>query len=514
MKMRSFWLGTKYLTISMLLNQGTVLDTLAHEGEAHTDLSGSPIPNPPSCLILSAARLFDGLTFPQENMAILIEGNKVSRVDSPVKLSSLCGTRYDLGDATILPGFIESHAHVTFQSVRKDKVLEHGITTVQDTGGPLIVAEGGEGTLRLLSVGPIIQTPGGYPLNVFGGGIGGYDKVGIPVSSAADAEKVVDDLVKGGATAIKIALEPGGEPGAPWMQPHGDQPVPATPWNLLPQDIVNAITAKAHALSKRVIAHVGENEGFKRALAGGVDEFAHMPCAAIDDNLLQQAVRQSVTFVTTIDTLGSCVNGSGMGIHSNTHKLTEIIAQNPASKSQFIYGSEIGHDNVPWGINGEELHMMLHLTSGASIDFNDVVNVIKAATSKAGERLGITGLGTLTPGAPADIIAVRGNPFEKFKLLEYPDLVISGGRTIVNGFKNHPNTDCLFNWAEGNYPNQFAPSGSYTKVGEGFTYRFYPSFNTYVGVSMTDSHVYFMSTDGILQNQGPLSNWLSKAGCQ
>jgi adenine deaminase len=36
---------------------------------------------------------------------------------------------------TILPGFIESHAHVTFQNVRKDKVLVHGITTVQDTGG-------------------------------------------------------------------------------------------------------------------------------------------------------------------------------------------------------------------------------------------------------------------------------------------------------------------------------------------------------------------------------------------
>ena len=239
-----------------------------------------------------------------------------------------------------------------------------------------------------------------------------------------------------------------------------------------------------------------------------------MPCAAIDDSLLQQAVQQGVTFVTTIDTLGSCVNGNGLGIHSNTHKLTEIMAQNPNSKSQFIYGSEIGHDNVPWGINGEELHMILHLTSGASIDFNDVVNVIKSATSKAGERLGITGLGTLTPGAPADIIAVRGNPFEKFKLLEYPDLVISGGRTIVNNFKNYPNTECLFNWAEGNYSKAFAPVGSFTKVGAGFTYRFYPSTKSYLGVSMSDHHIYSMSSDGILQDQGTFANWLTKSGCQ
>jgi imidazolonepropionase-like amidohydrolase len=44
-------------------------------------------------------------------------------------------------------------------------------------------------------------------------------------------------------------------------------------------------------------------------------------------------------------------------------------------------------------------------------------------------------LGKLTPGAPADVIAVRGNAFERFKRLEYPDLVISGGRVIVNHFE-------------------------------------------------------------------------------
>jgi imidazolonepropionase-like amidohydrolase len=97
-----------------------------------------------------------------------------------------------------------------------------------------------------------------------------------------------------------------------------------------------------------------------------------------------------------------------------------------------IYGAEIAHDNVPWGIDGEELHLLLHLTSGGAIDFNKVVNVIKSATSTSGKNLGIDGLGTLNVGAPADVIAVRGNPFERFKLLEYPDLVISGGRVIVN----------------------------------------------------------------------------------
>ncbi len=61
--------------------------------------------------------------------------------------------------------------------------------------------------------------------------------------------------------------------------------------------------------------------------------------------------------------------------------------------------------------------------------------LFKTATSKAGEHLDLAPLGTLVPDAPAGLIAVRGNPFKNFKPLEYPDLVISGGRVVVNKFK-------------------------------------------------------------------------------
>ncbi len=314
-------------------------------------------------------------------------------------------------------------------------MLEHGITTVQDTGGPLLKPNGGNGSLRLLSSGPIIQAEGGYPLNIFTHpGTGGpYDQIGYPVPSTlteTEVQDVVQHLADGGATAIKIALEPGGEAGAPWMMPHGADPVPEAPWPMLSVEQIRWIVAKAHNLGRRVIAHVGEQEGFDLAVAGGVDELAHMPCAAISEQSLHAAVAAGVTFVTTIDTLGAC-----SGLHANTHALTHIMAHNSATGSQFIYGSEIGHDNVPWGINGEEMALMLHLTHWeGEIDFNDVINVFKSATSEAGARLGIPGLGILSPGAPADLIAVKGNPFERFKLLEYPDLVMSCGRLVVFKF--------------------------------------------------------------------------------
>jgi hypothetical protein len=125
-----------------------------------------------------------------------------------------------LGDATILPGFIESHSHLAIQNIPHDKVLQHGITTARDTGGPLQKPTGGNGTLRVLSAGPIIQAVDGYPLNIFGHSENShhskYDAVGIAVSTIEEAETAVKDLVAGGSTIIKIALEPGGEAGAPW----------------------------------------------------------------------------------------------------------------------------------------------------------------------------------------------------------------------------------------------------------------------------------------------------------
>lgn len=391
----------------------------------------------PACKLITAARVFDGINPPQANKSVLVVGDKVQQVGNFDALKGQCASQLNLGDATILPGFIESHAHVTFQNVRKDAVLEHGITTVQDTGGPLLPPQGGNGTLRLLSTGPIIQAQGGYPLNVFStDGIGGYDKIGVNIADNAtenQVKQVVIDLVNGGATAIKIALESGGEAGAPWMMPHGAAPVPPNggSWPILSLQHVQWIVQQAHLMGKRVIAHVGEDIGFARALDGGVDELAHMPCAAIASALLEEAVHSgTVTFVTTADTLASCP-----GIHANMHGIAHVLEHHSGEiPYPFIYGSEVAHDNVPWGINGEELHAMLHMTSGTAIDFGDVMNVMTSATGKAGARLGIPGLGTLTPNAPADLIAVKGNPFERFKLLEYPDLVMSGGKLVVYKF--------------------------------------------------------------------------------
>lgn len=83
-------------------------------------------------------------------------------------------------------------------------------------------------------------------------------------------------------------------------------------------------------------------------------------------------------------------------------------------------------------------------------------------------------------------------------------------RVLVN---TSPQIECLFNWAESNYPNLFRPANSPTLVWSNYTYRYYADTNTYLGVSSTDSDVYYMGPDGLLWNEGPSSYWLTKAGC-
>lgn len=76
-----------------------------------------------------------------------------------------------------------------------------------------------------------------------------------------------------------------------------------------------------------------------------------------------------------------------------------------------------------------------------------------------------------------------------------------------------PATDCLLNWAEGHYPQLFAPAGGSSQTYLGYYYRYYSGTRSYVGLSAADGHVYYIGADGGLQDVGTLGFWLGLAGC-
>ncbi len=367
-------------------------------------------------VLIHAARLFDGNAI-RTDTSVLVRGGVVAQIDTREAFKSTDAKVIDLGDATLLPGFIELHAHLGFHHIPADTVLRHGITTLRDVGGPLLQPYGGDGNLRVLTSGPIITAPGGYPIPELGA-----ENIAIAVATEQQAREIVRSLVSGGSVIIKVALEPGGEPGAPWaghhhpgVKHHGASPSKKA-WPLLPENIVKAIVDEAHKQGRKVTAHIGEANGAKLAIDAGVDEWAHMPCDIIPAALLKKAVAQKVTIVTTLDTLSKC----------------PAVAHNAgvfaALGGELLYGAEIAHPDIPWGIDAQELIAMMHAANMQPLE------VLRSATSKSGRYLNIPLLGTLQPGAPADMIAVKGDPTHDLKTLEYPDLVLSGGKIILNNF--------------------------------------------------------------------------------
>ena len=353
--------------------------------------------------VLAADRVFDG-TRVLEHHAVAVRGDRIAGVapadhlPGPGPLIRFAGT--------LLPGFIDLHGHPLLGQVPPDTILRHGLTTIRDTGGPLLPSSGGDGRLRLLAAGPILTAPGGYPIPVFGPG------AGVEVPDVQTARTAVGQLVAGGAALIKVALEPGGSPGAPWS---GHQLGSPPPWAMLSLEVVRAIVEAAHEHGRIVSVHLSGPQGARLALDGGVDEWAHVPCEPISADLVARAAAAGVRVVGTLDTQSHCT-----GAADNASRLVE-------AGIRLLYGTDLAHTDVPWGINAQELQLMLHAGHGALTP----QEVLSAATMRAGEQLRLAPLGRLVEGAPADLIGVRGDPLEQFKPLEYPDLVVSGGATIV-----------------------------------------------------------------------------------
>jgi len=73
--------------------------------------------------------------------------------------------------------------------------------------------------------------------------------------------------------------------------------------------------------------------------------------------------------------------------------------------------------------------------------------------------------------------------------------------------------DCLYNWVENNYSELFSPAGAASQTSVPYYYRYYQNANSYLGISSTDNHVYYLGSDGALLDVGASSPWLTIAGC-
>ena len=164
----------------------------------------------PSSIALVNATLIDGLGgSPVPDAAVVIRNGKIDAVGarSNTAIPPEC-LILDLQGGTLLPGFINAHVHIRHNLDELKEWAAAGVTMVRNMGGPEDYEAADSNNMdphsaRLITAGPMISVPGGYPSAPWG------SPYIVAVESPADAYQKTCRLLDRGADFIKIAVEHG-----------------------------------------------------------------------------------------------------------------------------------------------------------------------------------------------------------------------------------------------------------------------------------------------------------------
>src|SRR5574341_1457007 len=89
-----------------------------------------------SPIVIQGGRLIDGNGGkPIDNPTVVIEGNRITHVDSAKGNIPKAARIIDASRKTILPGLIDNHVH--YRNTIGELFIAHGVTSVRDLGNPL-----------------------------------------------------------------------------------------------------------------------------------------------------------------------------------------------------------------------------------------------------------------------------------------------------------------------------------------------------------------------------------------
>jgi imidazolonepropionase-like amidohydrolase len=394
---------------------------------------------PPTRTVIHAGHMLDvksGRVL--DNVTVVIDGDKITSVGQSITGNA---TVINLPNATLVPGLIDAHTHLTGEpnfgyqelgistpmealiGAKNARVtLESGFTTVRNVGAGAFtdvalrdaIEQGLVPGPRMLVSGPALGITGGH-----------CDNNLLPYEFHHQADGVADgvegvqhkvrEVIKYGADLIKICATGG-------VLSKGDDPR-ASQYSL---EEMKAIVADAHRLGRKVAAHAHGAQGILWASEAGVDSIEHG--SYIDDAAISMMKSKGTYLVPTLyltQWLSENMTKIGMPemYAAKERAIIPIVRQN--LKKAFEAGVKVafGTDAAvyPHGLNAHEFAVYVQLGMSP-------LHAIQTATVNAADLLGWSDrVGSLDTGKFADIIAVNGDPTKDVTLLQSPVFVMKGG---------------------------------------------------------------------------------------
>src|SRR6516165_314486 len=411
-------------------------------------------------IVLKAARLFDGKSNALvQNAVVIIQGDKIVDVGSNLPIPSDAQV-IDLGDATLSPGFMDAHTHLTAdfsgnynerrlqeldlnvseQAIRATAfaraTIEAGFTTVRDLGSRSVASrEFVDVALRnsinkRVIVGPRmlvatkgIGATGGHfdPTNGFRDFLFGRepDYTDGIANGPDEIRKAVRFEVKNGADVIKAAVSGG-------VLSLGDEV--DTP-QLTPAEMA-ALVDESHRLRKKVAVHCHGDQAAREAIEAGVDSIEHgsfmkqetLTVMKKKGTFLTPTLMASEWIIGKLDNYPPALQAKAKAA---TAARSEMFRNAVKTGVKISFGTDAAV--FPHGQNAKEFKLMVDLGMSP-------IDALKSATGNAADLFGIAQkTGTLEKGKLADVIAMPGDPTSDITATERVSFVMKEGKIIRNG---------------------------------------------------------------------------------
>ena len=372
---------------------------------------------------------------------VLVEGNRIKAVARAQDIAAGNGARViDGHGATVMPGLVESHAHLTFTDIRQGTDLgrtppeEH---TLQTAGFARVLLEHGFTSCVSAAsakprldvavrhaidagdlVGPRLLTAS--PEMTVTSGLGDarlwhmhQESFAVVCDGADDFRQYARLMCREGVDTLKI-------------NPSGDTLLPRarSGQTVMVVEEVRAVCDVAHAHERRVAAHARSAESVKLCLRHGVQIIYHANLADEEARDLLEQQRNQVFVAPTIGwTVGMLEHGAAFGrIRDASERATleqelELTVANMRDLKRrgvrVLPGGDYGFAWNPNGTNARDVELFVDLLGFSPME------AILAATRSGGEMMMKSGeLGQLTPGSLADLLLVDGDPLADVSILQ------------------------------------------------------------------------------------------------